>query len=176
QVEEALARGRDWQPEVTGEEPSIEDVINAYTEVRALTARPDTVRMDGVYLEVFLRFCKTKDKRPTVAMLARPLLDAYMAWLARADTSVHGTARKGVTIAKFVRAAQQMWSWAEDCDRWPSAVPRPRLISKEHMPTSVPQPVVAPTWAEMDACVNAAKGNQRKLATWLRYAGLRVNE
>lgn len=164
-------------------EPLIEDVADAYNEVRTLTARPDTVRMDGVYLEVFLRFCKTKDKRPTVAMLSRPLLDSYMAWLAKPENARRdakgkssGRPRKGVTIAKFVRAAQQMWKWAEDCDRWPGQIPRPRLISKDHMPGSVPQPVVAPTFEEMDACIHAAKGDQRKLATWLRLTGLRINE
>lgn len=35
---------------------------------------------------------------------------------------------------------------------------------------------MAPTWAEMDACVAACGGSLRCLATWLRYTGMRVAE
>ena len=177
EVEGTLSEGRDWQPEITGREPLLREVAEAYIEKRALKKRADTVRMDGVYLDVFVRFCATKEKRATVALLSRPLLDSYLAWLARPYTTVRKKKpRKGVTIAKFIRAAQLMWVWAENCERWPGMIPRPRLLAKDDIPDSAPQPVVAPTWAEMDACVHACRGWQRKLATWLRYTGLRVNE
>ena len=51
--------------------------------------------------------------------------------------------------------------------------PRPGLIKKRRKP---PQPRVAPTWQEMDACVSASTGWQQKLATILRYTGLRPGE
>ncbi len=176
-VEAALAEGRDWEPEITGREPLIQKVAEAYIDHRSLTKRADTLRMDGTYLDVFVRFAGTKAKDPTVSLLSRPLLDEYMAWLAKPETSVHDKRRAGVTIAKFVRAAQQMWAWAEESERWPGMIPRPRMLRKDELPDSDPGPVNAPTWADMDACVRACKTpTLRKLAVWLRYTGLRVSE
>jgi integrase len=133
--------------------------------------------VDAVYLDVFQRFMSTKVKRPTVSMLSRPLLDEYMAWLADPETSVTGKrTRAKVTIAKFVRAAQLMWVWAEESDQW-SGIPRPKIIRGGDLPHSAPQPVQAPTWLEMDACIRACRTpTLRKLAVWLRYTGLRVGE
>jgi integrase len=39
-----------------------------------------------------------------------------------------------------------------------------------------PEPVVAPTWAEADAAIDACRGWHKQLATFLRYSGLRVGE
>jgi integrase len=138
--------------------------------------RPNALRTVAIGLDVFLHFVEAQSKRPTVAMLSRTLLEDFMAWLARPDTSVHGQRRADVTIAKLVRTAQLMWIWAEGSDKWPGTIPRPRPLTRGDLPDSRPQPVVAPTWDEMNACVLACRGAQRKLATWLRYTGLRVGE
>lgn len=180
EVEEALACGREWRPDVTGEEPSIKDVANAYVKYRAARhvagARisANTLRMDGVHLELFVRFCTTKSKAPTVSILSRSLLQEYMLWLAKPETSRHKKKRAGITIARIIQAAQWMWEWAEDSDQWPGMIPRPRLLAD--LPESPALPVIAPTWQEMDACVHACNGWLRRLATWLRYTGLRVGE
>ncbi len=77
------------------------------------------------------------------------------------------------TARKIAEVVQLMWEWAEASERWPGEIPRPRRIE---MVRSDPAPVVAPTWAEMDACVRACRGWHQKLTLVLRYTGLRVGE
>jgi len=84
-----------------------------------------------------------------------------------------GRERKLSTRRKAVEVVQLAWQWAWDEDEYGEYVPRPRTIK---MPTQPNDPVVAPTWAEMDACVDAAEGHLRQLALMLRFTGLRVQQ
>jgi integrase len=89
------------------------------------------------------------------------------------ENGLHGRQRDADTARKIVEVAQLAWKWADESERWPDLVPRPRTIE---MVRAQPGPVTAPCWDEMDAVVNACEGWIRCLAVVLRYTGLRVTE
>lgn len=174
EIREAHSRGRDWEPAPSVDEPTIADLCTAYQERRRLVKRANTMRVEGMHLGLFLRFVYGRSKAtPTAGLLTRALLDEFLGWLLRPETGRHERARKPSSAGKVVQAAQRLWSWAEESERWPGQIPRPRSVE---IPKAVRSEVLAPTWAEMDACVAACNGWQRQLATWLRYTGLRAGE
>lgn len=175
EIKEAHALGREWQPAPTGGEPTIAAVAEAYQDARKIRLRQRTVEVEGMHLDLFLRFLGEKFPRApaTMGILSRQLLDEFLGWLLRPETSRHGKKARAMESAiKSVRAAQLLWKWAEDSERW-QGIPRARTVE---LPRTIPADVVAPTWAEMDACVLECRGWQKQLATWLRYTGLRAGE
>lgn len=150
-------------------------MTSAFVEHRALRLAPRTLHRYSENLDIFVRFLRERQPKGPISalLLSRPLLEDYYAWLCRAENGLHGRAREPDTARKIAEVVQLMWSWAEESERWPGQIPRPRKIE---MVRSDPQPVVAPTWAEMDACIAAANGWHRQLVTFLRYTGLRVGE
>jgi integrase len=107
-------------------------------------------------------------------MLTRPLLEDFYVWLMKPKSSHLRRPRTKDTARKVVEVVQLMWRWADESDRWPDRIPRPRRIE---MPRNAPKPPTAPTWEEMDACIQAAKTPWiAKLLTFLRFTGLRVGE
>ncbi len=168
----ALDEGREWQPVQLRDRPLLLDVARAYVDHRRLRVRPRTLANEGRALDLFFRFAGEREVAH-VDELSRALLDDFAGWLADPATSVHGAGRKAQTVKRAAEAALLMWQWAVDSERWRGVPSPPRSLD---LPRSRPAPVVAPTWAEMDACVNAANGWQRALATWLRWTGLRVGE
>ena len=106
--------------------------------------------------------------------MSKPLMeDFYSWWLQLPENGFHGRQRRADTARKIGVVAQLMWEWAEDSDRWPEQIPRPRRI---RMRRARPRRVRAPTWAEMERCIAAATGWQHQLLTVLRFTGLRVGE
>ena len=175
EIHELKARGRDWEPQpaAASREPTVSEIALAYQDARRLRCRPATVRVEGMHLDLFLRFLDGRAKGPAlVTSLSRAVLDEFMGWLMRPENGLHGRQRAAVSVVKSVRAAQLLWRWAEESERWPG-IPRPRTVE---LPRTIPGAVVAPSWAEMDACIAACRGWQRALATWLRYTGLRAGE
>lgn len=149
-------------------------IAEQYIRSCALRLRQRTLRRYAENLEVFLRFVVATKRDPYHAsLLSKPLLEDFYGWLLEPANGLHGRQRSADTARKIVEVAQLMWAWAEDSDRWPDQIPRPRKIQ---MVRKRPRSVRAPTWEEMDACVGAATGWQRKLLTVLRYTGLRVGE
>lgn len=175
EVEACIAVGRDWEPEVVREDANLEAVMRAFIEHRALRLRPRTLHRYAENIDLLLRFLRQRQPRGKllVTLLSKPLMEDYYAWLCRAENGLHGRARTPDTARKIAEVAQLMWEWADESDRWPDQIPRPKRIE---MVRSDPAPVVAPTWAEMDACVLAARGWHQKLALFMRYTGLRVGE
>ncbi len=146
-------------------------MIGAYLAHRSVRVAPHTLRVDGNHLEVFGRFL-TARRITLLRELRRALLDDLLAWLLRPGAALHGGQRKPQSANRIAGAALLLWQWA-DSDRYPDAPRAPRELD---LAPSVAPLVVAPTWAEMDACIEACRGWQRQLATWLRYTGLRVGE
>lgn len=109
-----------------------------------------------------------------VSQLSRQMLADFNAWLALPRTSRHGKiARDAETIRKNTSIVQRMWQWAYDNDET-STVPPPRKLK---MPSAPGKIVIAPTWAEMDACIAACETEwHRQLAVVMRFTGLRVNQ
>lgn len=174
EIEEQKARGIDWAPAGLREDPPLDEVTRLFLSERADHLRASTIRNYAVRLDLFLRFLRERHPRGPLgaSLLSRPMLNELFAWLRKPETGRHGHRRGAESAARVVEVVQLFWTWAEGSERWPD-IPRPRTID---LPKSDPQPVVAPTWAEMDACVAACNGWQRRLALWLRYTGLRVGE
>ena len=176
EVEACVASGRRWLPEAVRDVPDLEEVTAKYLEHRRHRLRGTTLRRYTENLRLFERFLRLK--RPAGALVAsiltRPILEDFYVWLMKPDTSHLGRARSKNTARKIVEVVQLMWRWADESDRWPGRVPRPRRIE---MPRDAPRPPTAPTWAEMDACIAATKTEWiTKLLTFLRFTGLRVGE
>jgi len=176
QVEVALALGRDWSPQVArGAVDLEEDVFVTYVEQVAVRLRPRTLRRYAENLDIFVRFLRERHPRGRLSpsMLSRPVLEDFYVWLQRPENGLHGRARQADTARKIAEVVQLAWRWAEQSERWPGLIPAPRAIQ---MVRAQAAPVLAPTWAEMDACVRSLNGWQQRLATVLRYTGLRVGE
>ncbi|MCP5067428.1 MAG: tyrosine-type recombinase/integrase, partial [bacterium] len=152
------------------------EIITKYLEHRSHRLRPTTVRRYTENMALVVRFLR--QKRPSgglpANLLTRPILEDFYVWLMRPVTSHLNRARSKDTARKVVEMVQLMWRWADESDRWPGRVPRPRRIE---MPRNAPKPPTAPTWAEMDACIAAVKTPWiAQLLTFLRFTGLRVGE
>jgi integrase len=156
--------------------PDIEVVIAKYLEHRRHRLRATTVRRYQENLDLFVRFLPRK--RPFGPLLAnlltRPQLEDFYVWLMRPETSHRNKARSKDTARKVVEVVQLMWRWADESDRWPGRLPRPKRIE---MPREAPRPPTAPTWDEMDACIAEVRTPWiAQLLTFLRLTGLRVGE
>ena len=81
--------------------------------------------------------------------------------------------RQPATVKKIVEVFERMWRWAANEDRYTEFIPAPKRLEMSEGPAN---PVVAPTWADMDACIAAARGWTRQLAIFLRCTGLRVQQ
>jgi len=176
EVEACVASGKRWIPEEARDMPDIEEVIAKYLEHRSHRLRATTVRRYTENMALFRRFLRSK--RPSgglpANLLTRPILEDFYVWLMRPETSHIGKPRSKDTARKVVEVIQLMWRWADESDRWPGRVPRPRRIE---MTREAPRPATAPTWAEMDACIEAVTTPWIAcLLTFLRFTGLRVGE
>jgi len=175
EVEDFVSLGRRWEPRDAGPVPDLRVISQQYIKACALRLRPRTLHRYAENLEVFLRFVGECQGSPPhrATLLSKPLLEDYYSWLQEPQNGLHGRQRKPDTARKIVEVAQLMWKWAEDSDRWPEQVPRPRTID---MLRARPRQVKAPTWDQMDRCIAASSGWQQKLLTVLRFTGLRVGE
>lgn len=130
---------------------------------------------------VFVAERNPQARRLTVDLLTRDAIESWFGALV-ADKLAVSSARLLVT------AVVSAWTWAYDSDTYGDLVRRPRRID---MPTPVGAPARAPTWAEMDQAIWAAYRLaeearaqddragwtwRARLATLLRYTGMRVNE
>ena len=155
--------------------PDITTVSERYLDHRRLRLRPRTMRRYEENIRLFQRFLTATEGRPpwSVTLLSKPLLEDYYAGLQVPENGLHGRRRSPDTARKIVEVAQLMWRWADESDRWPDQVPRPRRIDMVRAP---PRPVRAPTWAEMDRCIRWARGWKRCSLVVLRYTGIRIGE
>lgn len=124
-------------------------------------------------MDLFRRFLKGRGAL-TVADFSRQLMTDFNAWLARPENSRHGKkARSPETVIKNTSIVQRLWQWAYDRDDH-GMVPPPKRLK---MPSAPGRVTVAPTWAEMDACIAACATEwHRQLAILMRFTGLRVNQ
>jgi integrase len=185
EIEQRTAKGERWQPEYEKPRPTLDVIAVAYLKDRRRALGERTVEQYSNALELFLRFLHEREgDRPLYPdVLTKALLGEFYDWLLagkgrvpphdRPHQRVSSEPRKPQTARKNTEVARVMWAWAADSDEFADDVPRPRTIE---YPDEEIDPTVAPTWAEMDACVEAARGWVRKLAIVLRFTGLRVQQ
>jgi len=78
------------------------------------------------------------------------------------------------TAALRIRHIEAAWRWLYEDEEWGDEIPRPRSIQLPRVP---PRRTLAPTWAECDACIGAARFERhRRVLLLLRYTGLRVGQ
>lgn len=180
-VEEAIAQGHDWQPDRVRGEPRLMEMFRAYlARCHRLQAHATAVAK-ARHLDKFGRFLGARQgdaARVYADVLTRSLLADYYADL----DGLEKTTKK-----KNVQAVEAAWKWAFEEEEFREYVPYPLRLE---MPSGVSTPTVAPTWAEMDACIAATHDllqghgqgyrrphiGQYQLTVLLRFTGLRVQQ
>jgi integrase len=175
EVEDLVSSGRRWEPQDAREVADLRVISGQYIRACALRLRPRTLHRYAENLEVFLRFVEERHGSPphNASILSKPMMEDYYSWLQEPQNGLHERQRKADTARKIVEVAQLMWLWAEDSDRWPEQIPRPRKVD---MKRAQSRRVSAPSWEQMDRCIAVSSGWQAKLLTVLRFTGLRVGE
>jgi integrase len=148
--------------------------MTAYILDGARVYKPETLKRGAFALELAKRFARATRGRPLLARdLTLDFLRHLHAWLSDPKTSRWGEeARSAETVRKNVAWFQLFWKWLFN-NAPEGAVPMPRELP---MATAPSKRTVAPTWDEMDACIAACTGWHRRLATLLRFTGLRVQQ
>lgn len=158
EIERCLDRGEDWiRPSRRAEREraqTLEAALKAYLDAKAITFRSkqSLKNLDNV-LGSFLRFLDERDgdrwaHRP--AALSRGALRGFYRWLLEKERPV-----SALTANNYVRAMQRAWEWLYDDEEWGDIVPRARKIE---LPRERPKRTGrAPTWAQMDATILAAR-------------------
>jgi integrase len=170
EIQHEVSLGRRWEPRAARHAHDIGETMTAYVLDASRTLAPNTAVRYGRALDLFRRYLGDDVGRP-ISWLSRDVLAGFWSWLALPQNGLHGQARTPDTCRKQVEVAQLMWRWAHDHEI--PGVPPPRAIK---MPRSPGAATVAPTWAEMDACVMACTGWRVRLAIVLRFTGLRVQQ
>ncbi len=148
--------------------------MRAYARECARVLRPGTAERYARNLDLFRRWIDQRGFNGQTLhpnILSKHLLGEFYDDLA--EGGLHGRPRSLATRRKIVEVVQLFWAWAYDDEDYGEYVPRPRRL---RMPRQDGAPTVAPTWAEMDACIREASGWHRQLATLLRFTGLRVQQ
>lgn len=105
--------------------------------------------------------------------LTHQLLSDYYAHLIAPETGRHLHRRGHNTVVKHFQAIEQAWKWAYQRQARGDfhGIPQPDSLDLRRRPSPHK---LAPTWAQMDACIAAADGWQAELYKVLRCTGLRV--
>lgn len=185
EVDEDLALGRPWKPRVTSSEVDLDGSMTAFITDKSRTLESGTLLRYARALEMFRRMLgEDRLEEMSAANLNKALLREFWTWLRVPENGLHGKQRSEDTARKNVEVIQLFWEWAFNEDAGSTVPPLKPL----DMPRGQPKVTVAPTWAEMDACVAATlgldgMGRQRsenqalyRLAVLLRFTGLRAQQ
>lgn len=174
-VERAVAEGYRWEPPDADVEPDLREVISAYLSDVKRSKRPITHRGYEAHLSLFQRWLEachgaTAPLRPE--LLSRRTLARY--WDATEGAGQWGEPRSIATRRRYVQVAWLLWNWAYESEEFGDYFARPRKLE---MPEAPSNPVIAPTWAQMDAVIEHAPSEwTRRLCVILRCTGLRFGQ
>lgn len=163
EVETAAAFRRRWEPAAAPRAPLLRDLIAAFLRDFARTARPRSAKRAHELLRPWL-----------VWMQSVHGIDATTRTLTHAAVTDHDASLVGRESSARTR---RMYGWAIGaCWRWGWQHPdwRPHLAepSMPRMPALEEREVVAASWAQMDAVVEAARAEADRLPSreWVRRA------
>jgi len=174
EVEQAVAEGRRWEPRDARPVVDLPVMLRAYAVECARVLKPATAERYARALDLFLRFLRRRHGDHAVlpgSILTRRLLGDFYDDLATGG--LHGRPRSPATQRKITEVVQLAWAWLYDDDDFGPHVPPPRKLRMAREPGA---PAVAPTWAEMDACIDALRSWHRDVAFFMRCTGLRVQQ
>jgi integrase len=174
EVERALARRQRWQPSGSCEQADIEVAMSAYVTDCSRINMASTTRRYACCLEIFRTWLAAREGEGRVlhfGLLSKSLLSEF--WIHLLSTGRHGKPRKPGSAQKILQAVQQWWKWAYSEDEYLGLLPQPQELKVR---SEARTPTLAPTWAEMDACIAECNGWHRQIAVLLRFTGLRVQQ
>lgn len=185
EVDAEAALGRRWEPRGLRSQLGLRGEMTAFIADKGRVLQPGTVERYARALEMFTRMLgDLRTERISASGMSRDLLKEFWAWLRSPSTGLHGKQRSEDTARKNVEVIQIFWQWAFNDD----ATGRVPPLKDLEMPRGPQMTVVAPTWAEMDACIHACLGpdvtgrsradNQTlyRLAMLLRFTGVRAQQ
>jgi len=149
-------------------------MLGGYVTECARVLKPATAQRYAQSLDLFLRYLgrRVGAKRPLPGgILTRRLLGDFYDDLATGG--LHGRPRSQATQRKITEVVQLAWAWIYDDEEYGDLVPPPRKLRMAREPSA---PAVAPTWAEMDACIDHLDSWRRDVAFVMRCTGLRVQQ
>lgn len=166
--------------------PSLSDALHEYLSDYARSHAKSSTRHAALRLRAFERFVLERDRHAYLDVLDRRLVAAWYEHLAssprRAGRALlEDKRRSATTLEKYVRTVEAFWLWCWDQDELAEWVPRVRRLD---LPAAEHRATRAPTWAEMDACVDAFKPRKKdderpwqwRVAVVMRFTGLRVGQ
>jgi len=173
EIEDAVRLEGAWVPAAARPQATaIADVIAAFLEHSGRSNAPSTTLRKGQMLKLLVRHLGP-DAR--VDQLSYETLGGFHAWLRDPETGRHVHGRGPETCRKIIGEVELMWRWAAQRQARGQfrGVPTPDSLELQRAASPEAQ---APTWAEMDACIHAARGWQKRLYIVLRCTGLRVGQ
>ena len=171
QVEEAIARGEAWEAEGVRAEQSLRQLARDWLQELTVSKALSTRKNYAEKLDGFLDFLVQEGwPEPQAAVLHRKLLHRFHEHLGTCGGR-KGDGRSISTRNKHIQIVQAFWKWAYATT--PDLVAPPQVIDLPHAPSQCTE---APSWAEMDACIAAARRWIRQVAIVMRFTGLRVQQ
>ena len=183
-VEYRVDRGDRWEPRGARTPPHLSAVFEAYWRSQ-IRLRPRTRRSYARALDAFIRWAESQGRHTDARALSRRNLRDFHAYLtstgslSKPDSNGRRTERpprSPATAKKYAEVVSLAWRWAWDEDdehAWAGMIPRFRV---ERLPGGDPPLTVAPTWAQMDAALQACQTRWHyQLAFLLRCTGMRTS-
>lgn len=174
EIEDAIDRFGRWDLPREGDAPArLSEVIGKYLAEVARRKAPRTAVNVARAMDLYQRFAG--DPYVTDGLTYSSLSD-FETWLRQPENSQRPTGRKTATIVGLVGIVETFWKWA-----WVAQERNLDPIFRGIRPSLSlelkrdPSPyVMAPSWHQMDACIEASNGWRRNLHFVLRCTGLRV--
>lgn len=169
EIDQAHAEGRRWEPHAR-RNPSVAEVIAEYLKEMRRIWRPNTYESHDVSLSIFEAWITAKIRRSHIGVevLSKALVGEF--W-------DHCREARGLGIATAnlrVRSVEQLWAWCWEHDEHGPVTPRPRKLQ---LPSRELGAVRTPTWADMDAVIEAhTTEHYRRLCILARCTGLRKSQ
>ena len=175
EIEHSLATRGVWVPGRDREVQTLEAVLERYIRWSTRKHAERTSLRYAQALELFVRYLRGESQRRLMPdELTFANLEGFYDWLQNPETGRHLHGRSLETCRKHVQVVEVIWRWAwEHDDDWPDQVPKPRRLGLKRKPPTVRR---SPTWADMDAMIDASGGWQRQLYIVLRFTGLRAQQ
>lgn len=178
EIEQELREHGRVRPRQVRDLAGLDQIIAAYLEhcARSQLAKNTVVRK-GQMLGLLTRYLRElyPRRRLLPEVLSYETLSGYHSWLQSPETGRHIHSRSLETCRKIVHETELMWRWAfrrQQRGSW-TGVPYPDSLELRREPLAER---LAPTWEQMDACIDAAGAWQARLYLVLRCTGLRVQQ
>ena len=168
EIQRCEDRGERWVDPATLGDPPLIEALQAWLDVSGMTITDGTYRSRSTACNVLLAYLEhAGHPSPRLSVLSSTMLTRWWRWM-------QDNGRAQSTANQRVRVVLQAWRWLYESEAWEDITPRPRAVQ---LPRVAYSENAAPTWAEMDACVGAARYEwHRRLLVLLRFTGLRVSQ